>query len=176
MVVSEERGEVTLVHDRQWWQPAIESELLELLTLEHCSPAPRAKPPLHGVLFGNLRQKLSALVITGLVWALSLLSSGTAIRDLTVPVEFTNLPAGLDVSRPSTRQVEVRVRGPRWQIESLRASGLSVRFDLSNAHPGATALSHPSDVVSLPAGVAVEKVRPEVITVNIISTGNAGSP
>jgi hypothetical protein len=134
------------------------------------------KPFFRSVLFGNLGQKLSAVAITGLVWTLSLLSSGTAIRDLTIPVEFTNLPAGLDVTRPSTRQIEVRVRGPRWQIESLHADQLSSRFDLSNVHTADQVLSHPSEVANLPPGVGVERVRPEVITVTIVSSRKAGSP
>jgi DNA integrity scanning protein DisA with diadenylate cyclase activity len=176
VVVSEERGEVLLVHSRHWSQASNEAELLEMLKLGQLASMPERKPVLRGVLFGNLRQKLAALGIAGLVWALSLLSSGSAIRDLTVPVVFTNLPAGLDVTRPSTRHVEVRVRGARWQVEAMRADQMSSRFDLSNVHTGDQVLSHPSEVANLPPGVSVERIRPEVITVSIVSTRKAGSP
>ena len=176
VVVSEERGEVVLVHGRHWSHASEEAELIEMLKLGQRASMSERKPVLRGVLFGNLRQKLAALAIAGLVWTLSLLSSGTAIRDLTIPVEFTNLAAGLDVTRPSTRQIEVRVRGPRWQVESLHADQMSSRFDLSNVHTADQVLSHPSEVANLPPGVSVERVRPEVITVNIVSSRKAGSP
>jgi DNA integrity scanning protein DisA with diadenylate cyclase activity len=176
VVVSEERGEVTLVHGSRWWHPTTEAELFELLTVGHRASVSEHKPFLHGVLFGNLQQKLSAVAITGLVWTLSLVSSGTAIRDLTIPVEFTNLPSGLDVTKPSTRQIEVRVRGPRWLVEALHADQLSSRFDLSNVHTGDQVLSRPGEVANLPPGVGVERVRPDVITVSIVSNRKAGSP
>lgn len=170
VVVSEERGEVSLVHGSRWRHPGSEAELLGLLKIGHGRPAVNSKPFLHGLLLGNLRQKLAAVSITGLVWLLSLLFSGTAIRDLTVPVEFTNLPAGLDVFKPSARQLEVRVRGPRWQVESLHAGEQSARFDLSGAKAGVLRLPRPSEVVNLPPGVEVDRLRPEDITVTIVPT------
>jgi len=173
LVVSEQRGEVALVHGAEWRHPTTETELLELLKLGHGSPASNPKPFLHGLLLGNLHQKVAAAAITGMVWMLSLLFSGTAIRDLTVPVEFTNLRAGLDVSRPSTRQLEVRVRGPRWQVEALHVGEQSARFDLSDVSPGVQKLTRPSEVVNLPSGIAVERLRPEEITVTIVSTRSA---
>jgi diadenylate cyclase len=173
IVVSEQRGEVALVHGTEWRHPATESELLEFLRMGHGSPVSNPKPFLHGLLLGNWRQKLAAAAITGLVWTLSLLFSGTAIRELTVPVEFTNLRAGLDVSRLSTRQLELRVRGPRWQVESLHVGEQSARFDLSDVTPGVLKLTRPSEVVNLPSGVEVERLRPEEITVTIVSTRSA---
>jgi diadenylate cyclase len=175
VVVSEERGEVTLVHGLQWQHPATEEALLELLRVGHQSPASQTAPFLKGLLFGNLRHKLAAAAITSLVWTLSLLSSGTAIRDLTVPVEFTNLPSGLDVSRPSARQLEIRVRGPRWQIEALHANELSARFDLSSATPGVLKLEHPSEVVNLPPAVTVERLRPDEISLSVVPAPRASS-
>jgi diadenylate cyclase len=175
IVVSEQRGEVTLVHGNEWRHPRTEDELLDLLRTGHGSSAGSQKPILGGLLFGHFRQKLAAVAITALVWALSLLFSGTAIRDLAVPVEFTNLPPGLDVSRPSARQLEIRVRGPRWQVESLHAGEQSALFDLSNANQGELNLVHPSEVANLPAGVEVERLRPAEITVTIVPTRTAAS-
>ncbi len=174
VAVSEERGQVTLVHGREWRNAATEQELLEFLRVGQQSRSAQPVPFLKGMLLGHLRQKLAAIAITGLVWTLSILSSGTAIRDLIVPVEFTNLPAGLDVSKPSARQLEVRIRGPRWQIESLHAGELSARFDLSAASPGVLRLAHPSEVVNLPPAVTVERLRPDEISLSIVSAPHTG--
>jgi len=62
------------------------------------------------------------------------------------------------------------VRGPRWQVESLHPGDQSARFDLSDARPGLLKLPRPSEVVNLPSGVVVERLRPEELTVTIVST------
>ncbi|MGJ5817961.1 diadenylate cyclase [Paludibaculum fermentans] len=168
VVVSEERGDVTLVHRESWRHAAAEADLIAFLRHGEEAPAPRSRPSLRGVVFGHLKQKLAALAITGLVWAFSFVSSGAAIREFQVPVEFTNPPAGMDVSKPSATQLEMRVRGPRWAVEALRPEQMTVRFDLSRAGMGATRLAHPSDVVNLPPAVSVEWLRPDEITVTLV--------
>ncbi|WP_321470655.1 diadenylate cyclase [uncultured Paludibaculum sp.] len=168
VVVSEERGDVTLVHGQQWRHAAREEELVELLRSGQAVPAGKPTPLLRGLLVGNYGQKLSAAAITAVVWGLSLVSSGTAIRDLVVPVEFTNPPTGMDVSQASATQFEMRVRGPRWEVESLHANEMSVRFDLNKEAPGVVTLTHPSDVVNLPPAVSVERLLPEAITVHLV--------
>lgn len=167
VVVSEERGQVTLVQGGEWRFVGAVPELVELLRAGDRGGEARTEPVWKSLLFGNPRRKLSAAAITAMVWSLSLVSSGTAIRDLVVPVEFTNPPAGLDVSQASATHFEMRVRGPRWEVESLRASEMSVRFDLSQARPGVVKLTHPSDVVNLPPAVSVERLRPDELTVHV---------
>lgn len=168
VVVSEERGDVTLVHRESWRHAAGEEELVEFLNPMGQPESVKAAPSVREVLFGHRNQKLTALAITGVVWGLSLVSSGAAIRDFQVPVEFTNPPVGMDVSKPSATLVEMRVRGPRWAVEALRPDQLTVRFDLGQSGTGPTRMAHPSDVVNLPPAVSVESLRPEEITVNLV--------
>lgn len=170
VVVSEERGDVTLVHRERWRHAAGEAELVEFLSPGSRPEPARAALNVGGLLFGHMKQKLMALAITGIVWGFSLVSSGTAIRDFQVPVEFTNPPVGMDVSKPTATLVEMRVRGPRWAVEALRPDQLTVRFDLGQSGAGPTRLAHPSDVVNLPPAVSVESLRPEEITVNLVPT------
>lgn len=168
VVVSEERGDVTLVHGREWRHLDTEEQLAGLLS---SGPRPPENPKQHllRALSQNPRRKLAATGITAAVWALSMVSSGTAIRDLVVPVEFTNPPAGMDVAQPSATQFELRVRGPRWEVEGLHPSEMSVRFDLSHVTGGMVRLTDPSDVVNLPPAVSVDRLRPEWITVHVVA-------
>ncbi len=173
VVVSEERGDVTLVHRESWRHAAVEGELVDFLSQGGQLDAAGTGLSVRRLLFGHMKQKLAALSITGLVWVLSLVSSGTAIKDLQVPVEFTNPPTGMDVSKPSATQLEMRVRGPRWAVEALRPDQMTVRFDLGRAGLGATRLAHPSDVVNLPPSVSVEWLRPDEITVTLVPARRA---
>ncbi|MGC4055452.1 MAG: diadenylate cyclase [Paludibaculum sp.] len=173
IVVSEERGDVTLVHRESWRHAANEEDVVEFLSPDRARARPEAKRGLREVLFGHMRQKLAALAITALAWGLTLVSSGAAIRDFHVPVEFTNPPVGMDVSKPSVTELEMRVRGPRWAVEALRADQLTVRFDLSHSGVGPTRLARPSDVVNLPPAVSVEWLRPDSITVNLVPVARA---
>jgi diadenylate cyclase len=174
VVVSEQRRKVTFVSGRHWRQALAADELLEFLRNSHgVRPQPRASRA-RSLLVANTRQKLAAVGLTAAIWVVSLLSTNTAIRDFSIPVEFTNLPAGLDISRPSAKQLDVRVRGPRWVIESLRPSQLSARFDLSRATQGVQVAAQASDVVNLPAGVSVERVSPVEVVVKVVPARAAG--
>ncbi|MBN9663392.1 MAG: DNA integrity scanning protein DisA nucleotide-binding domain protein [Acidobacteria bacterium] len=173
VVVSEERGDVTLVHRECWRHAEEEEELVEFLGPVGQPEPPRVALSLRGLVFGHFKQKFTALAITGVVWGFTLVSSGTAIRDFQVPVEFTNPPVGMDVSKPSATHLEMRVRGPRWAVETLRPDQFTVRFDLGQSGTGATRLVRPSDVVNLPPAVSVEWLRPDEITVNLVPARRA---
>jgi diadenylate cyclase len=174
VVVSEQRGEVTFVSGRHWRHARTTHELMDALRTSHVAKNESRPSLMRGLLLSHPKQRLAALGLTALIWMVSLLTINTAIRDFSVPIEFTNLAAGLDISRPSVKQLDVRVRGPRWIVESLRASQLSARFDLKGVSQGTHVLARPGDVVNLPAGVLVERVSPPEVQVRVVPVAGVG--
>jgi uncharacterized protein (TIGR00159 family) len=77
-VVSEERGEVTLMHGRKLQYMESSDELIAALK----EPPTQGLGPSRLRLFfqTNLRLKLAALGLAGLIWSTSFLASGTTIR------------------------------------------------------------------------------------------------
>lgn len=169
VVVSEERGEVTLMmgveirQQREGDQLAMALE--ELRSREQKSSSSR----LYRYFFYNFKLKLGAIGLAGFIWSMSFLAAGTTIRTVTVPIEFTNVPVGTEISSQSADTVEVQLRGSPWIIDSVSIGRLIANFSLRNAHGGWNTLQLPRGTFDLPPGIFVERVVPDTIRVDITS-------
>jgi len=167
IAVSEERGEVTLV-DRQRAEvlrdPAKLATRLQYLS----SPAKvDLKSGLRSFFSTNLGLKAAALSLAGVIWAMSFLASGTTIRTINVPIEFSNVPAGMEVTSQSADELEVQVRGSPWIMDSLSLGRLVGRFNLGNFQPGLHNLHFEAQSLDLPPGIAVDQVSPENVRIRV---------
>ena len=176
VAVSEERGEVTLMEAgriRQVIDPEQFSATLEGLL----NPVrERAAPRLHRLFFNNLGLKFAALGLAALIWSMSFLASGTVIRTVSAPVEFGNVPAGLQVAEQSADTLEVQLRGSPWIMDSVNPGPLVARFDLRGQHAGWQTVRFQPDSLDLPPGVKVDRVIPDSLRVNVVRSGAPGKP
>lgn len=174
-VVSEERGEVTLMYGSK----LVLTETPEKLAgaLEDLQGGERKSTRVHLRRFflTGLRLKLAALGLAGLIWSMSFLASGATIRTVTVPIEFSNVPGGMEIGDQSADSVELQVRGSPWIMDSISMNRLIARFDLRSLGPGAHSLALVPRTLALPPGLVVDKVTPAKIRVTLTSsrTGNA---
>jgi len=120
LVVSEERGEITLVHRRNV-QPIrdpdqLENTLRQLILSDHKLPGePKSRR------FAWLSQA-GGLVLTFLLVSVfwGIYAGGQfSMLPLRVPVQFRNIPAGMQLVDSSVQEVEVQVRGKRGLVSSL---------------------------------------------------------
>ena len=166
VVVSEERGEVSLIDANRVVAVPDVATLVESLN----SLAPKRTrswgASLRAIVTANWRFRLAALSLAGLVWGLSLITSDTIIRNLTVPVEFSNVPATLYILNQPARTVNVELRGNQWVMGSV-ISGLTAILDLSGADEGVHTISLSSETLRLPPGVVAERISPQFITVRL---------
>lgn len=167
VVVSEERGEVSLMDGRKSYVLPDPKSLA--LKLEGLSTAPKVnlRSRLHGMFTTNLGLKAAALSLAGLIWAMSFLASGTTIRTIAVPIEFTNVPAGMQVTSQSADALEVQVRGSPWIMDSVSLGPLVGNFNLGNFSPGWHSLHFNPQSLDLPPGVAVDQVTPENVRIRV---------
>jgi diadenylate cyclase len=166
VVTSEERGEVTLMHGRSIERLAGASQLASALAVE-AGAERRIGAALRRALFSDLKLKGAALGFAAAIWSISFLLAGTAIRSVSVPLEFGNVPAGLEVSSQSTDRLEAQLRGNSWVMDSLRMNKLVARFDLSGAAPGRETIRVTPGDFNLPPGVIVDRVVPPSITLSL---------
>jgi len=104
VVVSEERGEVTLMHGGKIQRIAEPDELAATLDGLLSPSGVRIEACLHRFFHANLGLKFAALGLAGVIWAMSFLAAGTTIRTMTVPVELSDVPAvRRSPSNPPTR-------------------------------------------------------------------------
>ena len=167
VAVSEERGEVTLMNGGKI--RLMENAEQFVATLEALlSPARESKGArLHRIVFANLGLKFAALGLAGVIWGMSFLASGTTIRSMSVPIEFSNVPSGMEVDNQSADTLEVQVRGSPWIMDSVSLGRLVGRFDLGNFRPGWHALRFQPESLDLPPGIQVDRVTPATVRVQV---------
>jgi uncharacterized protein (TIGR00159 family) len=168
VVVSEERGEVTLMEGRRIIRFDDEQKLAAMLEQLCAQPADGVGSRLRQWLFSNVRVKLAAVGLAVAIWSTSFLSTGTTVRTVSVPVQFVSVPAGMDISAPSTDWLEVQVRGSAWLMDSVSLTRLVASFSLRGARAGNAILPVGSRNLNLPPGVVMERVEPARISVRLL--------
>jgi diadenylate cyclase len=176
LVVSEERGEVTLMQGSR--QRYMESSAKLLDALEQLESVSRESSPawFRRLFVTHVRQKLAAVGLAGLIWSMSFLLSSSTIRTVSVPVEFSNVPPGMEVTDQSADTLELQVRGSPWIMDSVSMSRLIAIFNLRSLRPGWHNLALAANTLDLPPGIVVDRVTPAKIRVQLSASrsGAAG--
>jgi hypothetical protein len=174
VVVSEERGEVTLMCGDQIRPMPSEADLVVALSALTARAAARTSRSLRAVRPTDLRLQAAALALSAMVWGLTFLFPGASVRVRSVPLEFTHVPPGLTIASQSVETVEVWLRGSEFIFNSVNLEALVARCDLASAHEGVNAIQVPSDAFELPLGLGVEGIAPHQVSVRLNS--NAPPP
>jgi uncharacterized protein (TIGR00159 family) len=168
VVVSEERAEVTVMDGGRTQQIRDSEQLAAMLG----GLLSRAREPfvahLRRLFFTNLRLKIAALGLAAVIWAMSFLASGTTIRTISAPVEFANVPAGMEVAEQSADTLEIQLRGSPWIMDSVSLGALVAHFDLGGRSAGSQTLRFKRDSLDLPPGITVDRVTPAAIRIQLV--------
>jgi uncharacterized protein (TIGR00159 family) len=168
VVSSEERGEVTLMWEDQIRLMGSAEELAATMeTLIGERPAHPAFS-LTALRSPETLLKATAVALAALVWSLTFLFPGRSVRVRTIPVEFTNVPAGLTIAAPSTDTLEVWLRGNQFLFETVNLDATVARCDLGAAHEGVNAISLAPGAIDTPFGIKVEAMAPQQIHVRLV--------
>ena len=110
-------------------------------------------------LFQNLALKVVSVVLAALLW---LIVSGeqTVERVLRIPLEYTNIPAQLELVGDPLTVVDVRVRGSSGTLGRLSAGELAAVLDVRSPRPGQRLYHLTGSDVRAPFGVDVVQVTP----------------
>ena len=113
-------------------------------------------------LFRNLALKIVSVVLAALLW---LIVSGerTVERALRIPLEFTNIPAQLELVGEPPTVVDVRVRGASGTLGRLSVGDLAAVLDVRTPRPGQRLYHLTGSEVRAPFGVDVVQVAPSTI-------------
>ena len=109
--------------------------------------------------FRHIGLKAVSIALAALLW---LVVSGEEIveRALRIPLEFTNMPAQLELVGEPTNVVDVRVRGSSGALSRIAAGELVAVLDLKAARPGQRLFHLVGTDVRVPFGVEVMQVVP----------------
>lgn len=138
VVISEERGEVSLARGEELLTVENQEKLAEIVHEAITLPVPEGKrwwETARLLLVSRWRLKLGTLAIVSLTW-LMLAGQQDFEVTITVPVEFKNLPEYMEIVDPLKPSVKITARGLRKDASTLNARNVQVELDVSSAKLG----------------------------------------
>jgi len=164
IVVSEERGEITVFKDQSIINIDNRSELLEVLQKYTGTTTDQTENR------KQLRELYTAaalclIFITG-IW-LSFARGLETFMTLEVPIEFMNRDPDMKIYSASVGSVKLQISGSRSLIKTVTPDQLKVKLNLEKAVTGKNEVPITSENIVLPPGVDFKQVEPHSITVNM---------
>ncbi|MPY91279.1 MAG: hypothetical protein GEU99_25630 [Luteitalea sp.] len=116
--------------------------------------------------FRNIGLKLVALSLAALLW-LAVGGEETAERYLPVPLEFQNVPTGLEISGDPPASVNARVRGSSGNLARMQLGEVVAVLDLRGVRSGEKLFHLLPEQVRTPFGVDVIEVSPSSFSLRV---------
>jgi YbbR domain-containing protein len=118
--------------------------------------------------YGPIRSiglKFLSICIAALLW---LVVAGDRVveRALRAPVEFQNLPQGLEIVGRPPEAVDVRLRGSSGTLGRLGPGDISAVIDLRSARPGQRLFHLTTTEINVPYGIEVVQVAPATLPIS----------
>jgi YbbR domain-containing protein len=115
----------------------------------------------------NIWWKIFSLALAIGLWFAFVGEMETA-ASVAVPVEYRNLPQGMDISNDLPDHLYLKVRGPAARIGTSEISQAAVVLDLSSIdRPGEQTFTLDQTTVKLPTGLALTRVVPSQIRIQV---------
>ena len=123
----------------------------------------------------HLGLKFLSIALAGLLWVLV---SGEQIveRAMRIPLEFTNLPAHLEVIGDTPDVVDVRLRGSSGALSRISTGELAAMLDLRAARTGRRLFHLTGSDVRTPFGIEVVQVTPANVSMTFEPSGSKVVP
>jgi len=167
VVVSEERGEVTLLVERKIYHPPTPGVMSQML-LDALRPAIREsvtwQEKIRPLVLSQWKAKYGTLLLVLIFW---LLLAGQQDFEVAfnVPLEVRNVPAAMQIAEPLDAAARIRVRGLRKDASVLSEKNVHAELDLSPAATGKRSFALTRDLFKLPnERVYIVNIEPSQIT------------
>lgn len=125
--------------------------------------------------FRNFWLKLLALLIATGLWFI-VAGEHVGERSLRVPLEFRNVPSGMEIVGDPPATVDVRLRGSSGILGRLEPGEVMVTLDLQDARRGMRLFHFQPDAVDRPFGVEVVQIQPPTLSLDLQPTASRRVP
>jgi hypothetical protein len=88
------------------------------------------------MLASHLSFTAAALGLAALVWVVPLLVGESTVRTVIVPIEYRNVPEGLEIAAASATAIPAQLRAGAWALDTISFATLVARFNLAGAQEG----------------------------------------
>jgi YbbR domain-containing protein len=176
--VSEERGEVSLVADKEIINYKKKGEFrqsLERWLVPGQSPRDgTAGGPLSWIT-SNWRLKILSLCTALFLW-FAFVGPQRSEVGMSVPIQYTNLPSTMELTGKWMDRIDVMIRGSGTGLAHLTPGSVRAVVDLSGVLPGLNYYKITNKNLLVPPGITISQIRPSDLHLNIeaASTKNIG--
>jgi len=175
LIVSEERGEVTIAHmghiETVKNASSLETRLRQHTGMFGASPQ-RTSNERRSAAFAFL---LSLIVVSS-VWYSYSLGFVRGLTTVEVPIEYVKRDSQMEIIESSSTSVRIQLSGSLQLISRLDPNQIKVRFDLSKAVAGRNSITITEDNIILPPGASLKKVEPSSINIMVDTLGQKRLP
>lgn len=168
LIVSEERGQVSLCH-RGKIRPFpnlkyAEESLGRLLQTEHNK---RRRPvDWSRLVLQNAWARVFSIVFAIFLWG-TISGARTSEISLKPRIEYSGIPDRMTLKRDWTGEVSLRVRGSRGLLAGISPENVRVRLNLAKAEAGANFFNVTPDDLNLPPGIRITAIKPSIVKVDL---------
>ena len=113
--------------------------------------------------FRNPGLKVVSVVLAALLW-LTVSRDQVVERSIRVPLEFRNIPEGIEIVGDSPGTVDVRVRGASTVLSRIDVGEVVAVLDLHGARVGQRLFHLLTDQVRAPFGVQIAQISPPTVS------------
>ncbi len=169
IVVSEERGTISIAHDAKLRTLATPQRVVDEIQrfLGDLAPTDGERSPRLSRMLARWREGLLALPVAALLWALAVPGASMVEVEREVPVSVSGLPPGFVVEHVEPERVRVVLGGRRRDLFLLAPDALSVRVDAILAELGRRTFTLTPENVSHPENTEVHTIQPDSIKISI---------
>ena len=161
IVVSEERGVVSLAEQGKLTVVNSAAELKRRLDafLQEKFPVTREAFWTHFVV-RHWRAKLLSVALASVAWILLAYNPSTVQRIFVVPIEYRNVPKGLEVADTAPTETKVTLSGTEPAFRLLEPATLKIAVDLAHAQSGFVPVHMvPKKHLLVPANLSVFRIQ-----------------
>jgi diadenylate cyclase len=169
VVVSEQRQEVHVVERAQMHPVTDRQQLVAELEGRLGRNRTVSGGRLKVLVTDNLSFKIAATAMSALICGAAFLLPASTVRSISVPIEFNNLPSGLEISDISANHVDVELQGRSMLLSGVNRADLAAHIDLRNAKAGTESVPITAGSLRLSPGIVADQISPDIITVHLRS-------
>ncbi len=121
------------------------------------------------LLFENLGFKIVSLLLAIVMWFF-VTSRGQSEMSIDVPIEYKNVPQGLEIVNHSMKTVTLNIKGQERAIKNIKPSDIRVPLDLSKAKKGEGIYYVDRNDIRLPRSISIMNINPSSVRITTEET------
>jgi diadenylate cyclase len=168
IVVSEERGEVTVFQDGKMRKIRGSEELRSSIVKHSANIALVGGHRQEIISWRTLSRIFASVVLAILIWSTIIISQGTVIqKGIAVPIAYTGLPKNMALVEKRPTEAVLHISGTEYDLDVLDPSQMSIQFDLSNVTKGKHNFVITEEKIDLPKRVKLIDAEPSNLTLTV---------